>query len=263
MRLLVAISLLALVGCGHTASELTTHHATVGGTSRTWLEFRPAHMPGGAGPLLLVFHGYGGTALDMLAPTGIAAEAAKDGFMVALPEGDGRAWNAGTCCRSTAADVAFVAKIITSLIARGAVDPARVYAVGFSNGGMFTYRLGCELADLLEGVGVVEGTMTAACPTHRPVDLVVVHQLADVIVPYGGTATPRPALVVRAPFRSVPASVALWERAERCVSPQAVTATLSVCLGGPRVEVDVIPGGAHVWPATATGEVATFFGLRP
>ena len=264
LRPLLAVLVLSVVSCSHSGStEVTTHRLTVGSTTRTWHEFRPAHLPARPAPLLLVFHGYQGIPLDMLGPTGLAAEARRDGFIIGLPVGLDSGWNADTCCgASTADDVGFTAKLISSLVTNGTVDPTRVFAAGFSNGAMFAYRLGCQLASALAGVAVVEGTMTAACPIHPPVDLLVIHQTGDTIVPFAGTTEPQPALVVRAPFPSVAASLATWEQAEGCGRPQPVTPVISLCPAGKRVGLDLIQGGSHVWPGGATAEIAGFFALR-
>ncbi len=263
MRLVAALALLALVGCSHSSAGLSTHHLVVDGLTRSWYEYRPPHLPAGRVPVVVAFHGFLGSPLDLLQPTGLDAEAGRDGFLVVLPVGVNRSWNAGSCCgHATTDDVRFTSSMLSSLITRGIADPARVYAIGFSNGGMFAYRLGCELTTAFAGIGVVEGTMTAPCPAHRPVNLVVIHQLGDAIVPYEGLATVRNNL---GPFVSVPASIEAWERSEDCSSPtlrRGLPTAVVVCPSGATVELAAIPGGSHTWPASAAGTLADFFGLR-
>lgn len=64
-------------------------------------------------------------------------------------------WNAGSCCadalRENVDDVGFVSALIGRLVKERAVDPARVYATGMSNGAQLSYRLACELADIPQG----------------------------------------------------------------------------------------------------------------
>ena len=59
--------------------------------------------------------------------------------------------NAGSCCGSAVSqgvdDVGFVNAMIDAVDAAYCVDPKRVYAAGFSNGGMLSNRLACELGD--------------------------------------------------------------------------------------------------------------------
>jgi polyhydroxybutyrate depolymerase len=55
-----------------------------------------------------------------------------------------------------------------------AVDQARIYVTGFSNGGQMTHRIACQLADRVAAVGIVDGFdagMLAACEASRPVPL--------------------------------------------------------------------------------------------
>jgi polyhydroxybutyrate depolymerase len=276
LRASLLATVLLIAGCAsHPATGLTTRRSTVAGIRRTWYEYRPKGLPSGRVPLVIVFHGYGARPLDMLTATGIEAEANRDGFIVAVPVGTGpmAAWNAGSCCgHPVGDDIGLVEELTSALITGGHVDPARVYAVGFSNGAMFAYRLGCQLADLFAGIAVVEGTMTADCPSHRPVDLLVIHQLGDQIVPFAGTKTPRPDLGVSAPFVSVPDALAKWESTENCQKPQLVSPVpaptdpvqraVSVCANGTRVEALVMRGGGHYWPPSGAAEITTFFGLR-
>ena len=84
---------------------------------------------------------------------------------VVLPTGLGEreSWNAGGCCGSAARsdidDVGFLARAITRLRAEGA---AQVFLVGYSNGGMLAYRVACERPDLVDGIAVINATVTTA-----------------------------------------------------------------------------------------------------
>ena len=266
MRILAAVALLGVIGCSQTTAADTGHHITVGGVRRTWSEYRPPHLPAGPVPVVVMFHGLNAIPGDMLNPIGMAAEADRDGFVVALPQGLNRAWNAGSCCgNSTSDDITFVLQMVSSMVARKVADPTRVYAAGFSNGAMLAYRVACQLSTAFAGVAVVEGTMTAPCPNHPPINLLVVHQLGDKIVPYSGTSSPIPSLGVTAPLVSVPDSIIKFEKSEGCLTPNLVSGLPKAvvdCPGGVRVELDAIPGGSHVWPADATPELVSFFGLH-
>jgi polyhydroxybutyrate depolymerase len=74
-------------------------------------------------------------------------------------------WNsgAGGCCGAAAArgldDVGFARAIAEWLVAHASVDGENLFATGFSNGAMFSNRLGCEAADLFKGVAPVEGNI--------------------------------------------------------------------------------------------------------
>ena len=84
-----------------------------------------------------------------------------EGFIAVYPQGSGgiagklRTWNAGTCCgyamQQRIDEIAFVAALLDDLQATVAIDRARVYATGISNGGMMAYEVACALADRIAG----------------------------------------------------------------------------------------------------------------
>lgn len=72
------------------------------------------------------------------------ADSAK--FVVAYPDGEGRAWNTnGGCCgrpgRQNFDDVGFITAVVNDIGSNVGVDANRVYATSISNGGMMSYAL--------------------------------------------------------------------------------------------------------------------------
>src|SRR4030042_1455717 len=109
-------------------------------------------------PLVIVLHGGGGTAQSTAGMTGMNVKADSSGVIAVYPNGNGRVsdeklltWNAGNCCGyaldNNIDDVGFIRELIDKLEKKLAIDKARIYATGISNGGMMSYRLACELAD--------------------------------------------------------------------------------------------------------------------
>jgi polyhydroxybutyrate depolymerase len=281
-RAAIAVALLmAAAGCsGSGGSPLFRRHTLVfGGTTRTWYEHRPPGLAQRRAPVLVMLHGFRERATDLPVTTGVLAEADRDGFAVAAPEGLGRSWDTGGCCGTGSArrvdDVGFLAALIGRLGQTGVADPARVYLAGFSNGAMMTYNFACSRPDLLAGALVVEGTLTTPCENHRALDLMVIHQTADSIVPFNGSLKPPSSLGATSPFPSVLSSLSAWLTASGCVARlrgfRPPTAAKSVaraplsCPGGTTTELVAIAGGTHVWPRTrsldATTELVRFFGL--
>ena len=54
-------------------------------------------------------------------------------------------------------DVRFISDLIDRLQQDYAIDPARIYVNGLSNGGGMTYLLACELSGRIAAVGSVAG----------------------------------------------------------------------------------------------------------
>ena len=136
----------------------------VGGLARTYRLYVPLSLDRSKPvPLLLVLGGVGNSADSMVGATGFDRAADTGGFIVAYADGVNNTWNAGYCCLVGAPsgpdDVTFLTRVIDDVEASEKVDPARVFAVGVSAGAMMAYRLGCERADRIAGVGSVAGPM--------------------------------------------------------------------------------------------------------
>ena len=149
-------------------------------------------------PVVIVFHGGGGSADSVRRQSRMSAKGAAEGFIVVYPQGSGgiagklKTWNAGTCCGQAMQhgidEIAFVAALLDDLQATVAVDRARVYATGISNGGMMAYEVACALADRIAAIAVVAGEMTALerCRPSRPMPVLVIHGSADRNLPVDG-----------------------------------------------------------------------------
>lgn len=151
-------------------------------------------------PLVLVFHGGTGNALKIARKTMMHELANLEEFMVIYPNGCGRGkqqnnltWNAGSDPPQSYAekrnvdDVGFVRQMLKDLIREFPVDTKRIYAVGFSQGGMFTYRLASELSEYIAAIAPVSATMTVKdFKPHEPVAVIHIHGAKDENVPFLG-----------------------------------------------------------------------------
>jgi len=215
-------------------------------------------------PLVLAFHGGLGTAKAMRRQSLLDRVAEREGFVVVYPEGIGRfrdrmlTWNAGSCCgyamRVNSDDVGFTLALLEEVGRRWRVDPARTYAVGFSNGGMFSYRLACEVPERFAAIGVVSATLTVDGPEPRlPTPVIHVHGLADRNVSFGGGIGENQ--FSRTDYRPVEETIAWWVRVNRC-DPRPVESDDGECRvrryapasGGAPVELVTLPEGGHTWP---------------
>ena len=125
----------------------------------------PAHKGDGPRPLVLVFHGHGDSAAGIAAISDFNRLADRNGFIVVYPEGVDHHWNdgrvvAGADGKARVDDVAFVNALLDRGTGKWRVDPRRIYAVGFSNGGVFCQRLGLELANRLAAIASVSASMS-------------------------------------------------------------------------------------------------------
>jgi polyhydroxybutyrate depolymerase len=188
--------------------------------------------------------------------THFAEVADQKGFVVAFPDGISGSWNAGVCCGIAAGtgvdDVGFVSDLVDRLLAEYCVDPKRVFATGFSNGGFLSHRLACELPNKIAAVASVSGVMgIQKCAPPRAVPVLQIHGTSDPIVPYNGNAL--------LGYPSVDATMSGWVSRNGCGSKSEVSRAGSThcdgwsgCRDGGDVELCTVEGGDHGWPGGGT-----------
>lgn len=152
MRRRAFLLLLALVAsagaawgeAGSGAPTLERRALQVNGVERVYHLCLPATLPADTPvPLLLVFHGRGGNGLAFGQQSGFPELAERERFIVAFPDGLNRKWMDGDPNLDPLYqnDIPFAEAVVDALSKERKVDPARVYAVGFSNGAAFAQIL--------------------------------------------------------------------------------------------------------------------------
>ncbi len=234
-----------------------------GRTRRYFMHAPPAYDGKKPLPLVLVLHGGGQSPESAERMSGMSAKADKEGFLAAYPSGTGRSsrmptWNSGNCCgyamQNNVDDVTFLRALIDKLEHDYSVDPRRIFVTGISNGGMMSYRIGCELADKIAAIAPVEGAQNIDCRPSGPVSVIIFHGSADRLVPFNGGSTPFQIGSKRLD-NSVASAVAFWVKKDGC-SPTpkhdengaAHTDVYSGCKNGTGVALYAIQGGRHSWP---------------
>jgi len=245
------------------------------GARRTYLVHIPSdYNPQKPLPLVVVIHGAFDTAQGMEKFSGFSDLADREGFIAMYPNGMGifgyfQHWNAGHCCGKAADDnwddVGFVAAAIEDVRARLKIDSDRIYMVGFSNGGMFTYRFAAERGDLLAAAAPmaasIGGKPSDEAPEWRipdpiqPLSMIIFHGLADDDIPYeGGTSRHRGGTRTYWPVEE---SVKFWVTHNGC-NPKAASSYLNngrlhiqswgVCRKDTEVVLYLVENWGHVWP---------------
>ncbi|MHB9800074.1 CE1 family esterase [Pseudomonas sp. MT3] len=149
--------------------------------------------------LLVVLHGSRSNGERMRRDSGYRFDALadRDGFLVLYPDGVEGHWND---CRKAAAysarrlnidDVGFLSIMIERLQRARGVDPARVFVVGYSNGGQMALRMAAEAADKVDGVAAIAASLPSAdndaCrPAQQPKATLLMNGTRDPINPYAG-----------------------------------------------------------------------------
>jgi polyhydroxybutyrate depolymerase len=211
------------------------------------LHIPPSYRPDKPIPLLLVLHGGGQEVSDMVALTGLSIKADEVGFVVAYPQASLLRWDPRPE-KDGGSDVIFIRILLVFLRRHLNIDPARIYATGFSSGGSMVHRLGCDLSDQIAAIAPVSGAYwpDAACEPSRPVSMVAFHGTADTYIGYQDEA------------QDVPRWAADWAARNNCdpVSTQDFQQgdvrgeTWGHCESGAKVTLYTIEGGRHIWPGS-------------
>jgi polyhydroxybutyrate depolymerase len=189
------------------------------------------------------------------------SDIAGRGFIVVYPDGIGRSWNAGhgvgLAESAGVDDVGFIARLIDLLTHEFNIDQRRIYAAGISNGGMFAYRLACELNNRIAAVASVAGSLppdiARNCSATGPISVLHIHGTADRIVPWAGGETTSGGRIL-----SVDATVAQSAKTAKCDNEPIITLqtgrvackTYRGCATEAEVGLCRIEGGGHTWPGS-------------
>jgi polyhydroxybutyrate depolymerase len=145
-------------------------------------------------PLVLNFHGFGESAIDFMNNADMRTVSESNTFILVYPQGSclngSSHWNAcpiGGDNKSDADDFGFVESIISEVSSQYNLDLERVYAAGYSNGGMMAYGLANYKSDLIAAVASVSGVMLDCIgSTSHPMPVVHLHGTSDNVIPYNG-----------------------------------------------------------------------------
>ena len=154
-------------------NTLTLEH---NGLTREYVLFVPSNYNSTTEiPLLINFHGFGGNASEYMAYADMRSLAESENFILVYPQGsnlDGSPhWNTcpnGGDNKSDADDFGFIAALVNELSTNYSVNEDRIYAAGYSNGGMMVYGLANYKSEIFAAVASVSGTMLdcTTTPSH-------------------------------------------------------------------------------------------------
>lgn len=239
------------------------HHLTFDGRDRTFILDVPSKLKPGAA-LVMVFHGFTGSAKDRRDLTGFAKASERHGFVAVYPEGTrdskGRSFfNVGYEFHRDQAvdDVRF---------ARGlGLDSRAVFATGFSNGRDLSFFLGAQREPFVAAIARVAGTMMQSWakdfrPANR-ISVLAVNTRDDKTTLWDGDMNNRDGWGA---YLSAEAVMDLWvkglslERSERRNPSKAIQLRhWSTATDLTEVRLYSLERGGHQWPRTLGDESQT------
>lgn len=254
--LLLGLLLTLVPPPGARADDTTDYPVDTGASNGAYRAHVPASWDGrSALPVLVFFHGFGQSGDLIMENTGFMDLADRRGLLVIAPHGQEKRWaHQGSPSRARLRDDdAFVAAVLADVKRRWPIDPARVWASGFSIGGSMTWHLACFSGDLFTAYMPIAGAFWRphpdACPSG-PVNLMHAHGTGDTVVPMTG----RP---IREIYHQgdVMRGIAFWRDQDGCpAEPTEVTDAGDLrceiwrgCSTGRQVQLCLHPGG-HMIP---------------
>lgn len=259
---------------GAFAGRLQRGVLRVGEFDREYVLHAPAsHDPSRPAPLVIAFHGAGGSARFARLATGWSEKAEHEGFLLVYPEGlrkrldqpssflhNPQFWNVGAdgfIERMGVDDVAFIDTLLDGLSREFAIDSQRVFATGFSNGASLCFRLAAALSHRFAAIAPVAGRLWRHdLRPAKPVPTLYITGDADPLNPIAGGAIESPwgRERVLPPLSETIETWASWsgcniENPKITTMAEGVTRTRYRGMA-PRSLVDccVIAGAGHVWP---------------
>lgn len=255
-----------------------------GGIQRTFDVHFPALPVPSNLPVLLCYHGTGGTGAGMRGVTGFDGLADPNRFIAVYPQGerigndvqwnvyvDDKPGHGGIDVADAPDDVRFTRDIIDYLAENYNADRGRVYATGLSNGGFMCYALSMLAAGDIKAIAPVAASLWAdnvyltqllSSGTVMPMPVMHIHGSADNIVDYPDPDnTPKD-------YEEYPLFIP--SRACGSVTYSQVIPVMSgvdkLVFCGPPIEVSLIriQGMGHAWTNGAyptSLEILKFFGL--
>ena len=244
----LSVLLLMLGARGAAAQEVVRWQ--IGGETREAIVYAPASPGTEAAPLVLAFHGFGDnmqnfqyTGLHAAWPDaivvyfqGLVTRRNLPGWQVQRGGGD--------------RDLALVDTALRSLRETYRIDDDRIYATGYSNGGMFTYLLWAERPGVFAAYAPVAARLR---PSVRPTE-------ARPVLHVGGERD----RVVRFADQQAAIAIALEvndvDNGNRVAAPTSCGAGCT--LHGAETAAPVmtwIHGGAHIYPRGTSQRIASFF----
>ena len=187
----------------------------VGDSSREYLLFVPdSYDENTSYPLVLSFHGFGGCAYNFVEEVGgkegLNSVANAENFIVAYPQAIvstkvAPSWdpaNIGGADDIIESDMFFVEQLIVGIKEGYNIDLTKVYATGYSNGGMMSYGLACHLGNKIAAIGIMSGIMLPdnECNADETTSIVAFHSLTDGVLPFEGNED----------FQSVSKTIDFW-----------------------------------------------------
>lgn len=230
------------------------------GISRSYYMYTPkSYNPSRPMPLVLVFHGDGGSGKSISDVSKFNEKAEQQGFIAVYPDGIHHRWHLGKNNPNNIDDISFVDNLISHLQQVRNIDSSRIYATGFSKGGILTQALACTLPDKFAAFASVAGSLPVSfehqCQPQSPVSMLMINGTNDHSVLYQGDKPNQ-----KGALASIPEVTDFWRYQNGCRkndkdnNNSIQTYFYSGCNSGSEVVQLAVVNGGHIWYGGASND---------
>ena len=235
------------------------------------------HLPKNYGteklPLVMVFHGGGGTAEQVKDHTKFSKLADNENFIVVYPNAIDKNWNDGRIGDKLPMDrddVKFISTLLDTLTANYNVNTKRIFSTGISNGGFFSFYLALKLSNRLLAIAPVTANIPEnlkdSWKTDKPISVLLINGTKDPLVKFNGgpvgfkddesgrgvSLSTSWTVKILAGNNSCQTSTKIEEIEDKedddC---RAEKETYYKCADGTKIVLVTIKGGGHTWPGAS------------
>lgn len=246
---------------------------TVDGIQREYILHLPRNYGSELLPLVMVFHGGGGTAEQIKDHVKFNKLADKENFIVVYPNAVDKNWNDGRIGDKLPMDrddVKFISMLLDTLTANYKINSKRIFSTGISNGGFFSFYLALKLSSRLLAIAPVTANLPEnlkdSWKTDKPVSVLLINGTKDPLVKFdGGPVGFKDDETGRGVSLSTSWTIKILTENNSCMPGvkveeiddkedddcKAEKETYYKCADGTKVILVTIKGGGHTWPGAS------------
>ena len=179
------------------SQQLINENIFYDGNNREYIIYIPqSYSPSISSPILFAFHGGNGYAIDFMNyEADLRSISDTEGFILVYPQAledpnDGNSTNWLHKEPTNHKDIFFIETLIDTISSEYNIDLNRIYACGYSLGGMFSYELACQLNHKIAAIASVAGATFygafANCNITHPTAVLTINGTLDGTHPYNG-----------------------------------------------------------------------------
>jgi len=260
-RMIFVFLILLFVSQSILHAQIQTGSIDFDGRLRNYMVYLPNSYTGSTNfPLVIYLHCYGWTAQQGMNYTSLNQVADASDFIVVYPSAIPN-WNSGigdnpSWPTPNVDDVGFINALIDTMSNRYSIDLERIYACGYSNGGMMSYKLACQLSHRIAAIASVGGVISTNTAANfnplRAMPVLQIHGTSDPWVPINGSTG----------WHSVDQTLSYWTSFNDCVQADTTIlpdldptdgctvekTTYTNCSDNSNVVYYKVINGGHTWP---------------